>query len=176
MKEEKKRMQTEKRIPAGQRCWKFCKAMIKTEKIFAGSLVMILLCFTLWKPGKVMADTAQTISSDSIRQKESQISDAQKQKTDLENSLTDIKTLKSQLESEKSDLQGYIKSLDGNLTSIQNKIDKLKQTIEDKENKITETQEQLEKAVQKEQEQYAAMKKRVQFLYEREIPIIWKCF
>ncbi|MDY6333734.1 MAG: peptidoglycan DD-metalloendopeptidase family protein, partial [Lachnospiraceae bacterium] len=54
-----------------------------------------------------------------------------------------------------------------NLTAIQTKVDQLKQEITDKEAEIDKTEKELEQAEKVQQAQYEAMKKRIQFMYER---------
>lgn len=111
--------------------------------------------------------SAKELTSDSIKEKESQIKEAEKEKKELQNSLTDLKKIKDELENSKNDLTQYVKELDSNLLSIEKKIEELKQLITEKEAEITETEARLEEALQTEQEQYEAMKVRIKFMYER---------
>lgn len=112
-------------------------------------------------------NTSSTITSESIQEKESQITEMKSQKEELESSLTDIQELKEQLEDEKSDLESYVETLDSSLTSMQEKIDELKDTIEEKESDITTTEEELDAALEQQEEQYEAMKERIKFMYEQ---------
>lgn len=111
--------------------------------------------------------SAQELTSESIKQKESQIEEAEKEKQELQDSLTDLKKVKEELENSKNDLTKYVQELDNNLASIEKKIEELKQLITDKEAEIAETEKALEEALKKEQEQYEAMKVRIKFMYER---------
>ncbi len=115
----------------------------------------------------VTTASASTLTNESIRQKESQISDAQAEKKELESALSDIKKIKQSLESEKANLQSYITTLDSNLTEIQEKIDNLKETIAAKEDAIATTETELEEAIATQEAQYEAMKKRIKFMYEQ---------
>ena len=129
--------------------------------LLAGSILML--------HADAYADTSsgQSITSDSIKAKESQIAQAQSQVSQLKSSLTDVKKLKEQLEGEKSDLESYVTSLDQNLDSIQTKIDNLKTMITSKEAQIETTEKQLKEATEKQEQQYTAMKERIKFMYEQ---------
>lgn len=129
--------------------------------------VLLCLAFALSVSGESRADSLSFITSDSIREKEGQISNAQDEKKQIESALTDIKAMKEQLEGEKADLEGYVVALDSNLEEIQKKISELNGKIVQKEEEIRETEEELEAAVAKQDEQYAAMKMRIQMMYEQ---------
>jgi len=103
----------------------------------------------------------------SIREKQSAIDAAEKQKKSLQSGLTDVKKLVAQLENSKKNLNDYVVQLDANLNEIEAKISELKDMISEKEEEITVTQEALEEAIRTEEEQYEAMKQRVKFMYEQ---------
>ena len=121
----------------------------------------------LSRTGAAKAVSLSSITSESIREKEGQISEAQSEKQQLQSALTDIKALKEQLEGEKASLESYVVALDSNLEEIQQKIAELNGLIEEKEEEIRETEEELEAATLKQEEQYAAMKQRIQMMYEQ---------
>ena len=62
-------------------------------------------------------------------------------------------------------LKGELNNLNANLTEVSNNLEK---QIEDKNAEIEQTNQELDEARQTEQTQYAAMKKRVQFMYEKQ--------
>ncbi len=136
----------------------------KLEKCIG--VVLLLTAVFLWH-GQARAVSLSSITSDSIREKEGEISKAQDEKKQLQAGLTDIKALKEQLEGEKSNLQSYVEALDANLGEIQAKISELNGMIAEKEQAIRETEEELEAAIKKQDEQYAAMKRRIQMMYEQ---------
>ncbi len=107
------------------------------------------------------------VTSDSIKDKQNQISAAEEEKKKLQEGLTDIKKMKEELEKSKDNLEAYIVQLDSNLNTISNKIAELQTTIEQKEADIETTTLELEEALETEQEQYEAMKVRIQFMYEK---------
>lgn len=73
----------------------------------------------------------------------------------------------SQLWYQKSLLENQIAALDSNLVDVMVSIDVLKKDISDKEAEISATQDSLDKAVNARDKQYEAMKKRIQYLYEK---------
>lgn len=111
--------------------------------------------------------TVQAITSDSIREKEREIEKAKEEVSGLKSSLTDVEKLKKELEQSKNDLTAYVRQLDGQLADIQDKILQYNTMITDKEREIEETMRDLDEAQARQELQYAAMKKRIQFMYER---------
>lgn len=135
----------------------------KSKRILS---VILLLCFVT---GAVSYSKTYgfAASEESIKQKESQINDAKKERDSMKDSLTDLQNVKKSLEKDKSDLNAYITKLDSNLDEIQKKIEDLKNLIQDKEKKIEETTAELEECVRIQNEQYEDMKKRIRFMYEK---------
>ncbi len=131
-------------------------------------LSVVLLLAVLTGCFSYSADTLRAaVTKESIKQKESQISDAKKERDSMKSSLTDLQKVKQSLESEKSDLNAYITKLDASLTEIQDKIEELETMIEEKKAKIEETEAELEEALEIQTNQYESMKKRIRFMYER---------
>ena len=129
--------------------------------------MLLLLTAVFLQAGRVRAVSFSSITSESIREKEGQISEAQDEKNQLSSALTDIKALKGELEKEKANLENYVVALDNNLAEIQKKISELNGMIVEKEEEIRVTEGELEAAIQKQEEQYAAMKLRIQMMYEQ---------
>lgn len=129
--------------------------------------IFLLMTVVFWQTGEAEAISLSSITSDSIKEKEGQISQAQDEKQQLQSALTDIKALKEQLEGEKASLESYVVALDNNLEEIQEKISELNGMIAEKEGEIEETEKELEAAVLKQEKQYAAMKQRIQMMYEQ---------
>lgn len=65
-------------------------------------------------------------------------------------------------------LKGELNNLNANLTEVSNNLEELEKQIEDKNAEIEQTNQELDEARQTEQTQYVAMKKRVQFMYEKQ--------
>ncbi len=140
-----------------------------TRKRYFKRILCIFLLFivVLGQGRQASAVSLSSITSESIREKEGQISEAQNEKQQLQSGLTDIKAMKEKLENEKSNLENYVVALDANLAEIQEKISELNGMIAEKETEIQETEEELEAAIEKQDEQYAAMKARIQMMYEQ---------
>ena len=139
-----------------------CKRYLKKD-----ICMLLLLTAVFLQAGRVRAVSFSSITSESIREKEGQISEAQDEKNQLSSALTDIKALKGELEKEKANLENYVVALDNNLAEIQKKISELNGMIVEKEEEIRVTEGELEAAIQKQEEQYAAMKLRIQMMYEQ---------
>lgn len=134
------------------------------------ALAVFVACGTLLLSGAGIYVYAKSTTSssltDTIKEKEKEIADAQSEKKDLLAGLTDVKKIKAELEKSKDNLQNYITQLDGNLSDIEKKISELETSIGVKEEEITVKQSQLETAIEIENNQYEAMKTRIQFMYE----------
>lgn len=130
-------------------------------------VTIIFLCLTFVISCTVPGIPAQAVTSESIREKEREIEAAKEQVSGLKSNLTDVEKLKKELEQSKSDLTAYVQQLDGQLADIQEKIEQYNTMITEKEKEIEETTQELEAAIVQQEEQYAAMKKRIQFMYER---------
>ncbi len=130
-------------------------------------IVILCLCLVFVISCAVPGIPAKAVTNESIREKEREIEKAKQQVSGLKSSLTDVEKLKKELEQSKSDLTAYVQQLDGQLADIQEKIEQYNTMIIEKEEEIEETTRDLEAAVVQQEEQYAAMKKRIQFMYER---------
>lgn len=106
-------------------------------------------------------------TTESIKEKQNQINEAQKEKENLKNNLTDAQKIKKELEAAKSDLSKYVSQLDNSLTDIQNNIEQLKAQIVVKEAEIERTQVELEEARTKENTQKDNMITRIRKMYEQ---------
>ena len=126
--------------------------------------VCLLLCAVMIFAYSRPAQAALT--NDSIREKEAEIKAAKEEVSGLKSSKTDIERLKKELEQSKNDLTTYVAQLDGQLSGIQEKIAQYNTMITEKEEEIEVTAAELEEAIRIQEEQYAAMKKRIKFMYE----------
>ena len=110
--------------------------------------------------------------SDSIKEKESQISRKKDEKEALKNGLSDLQKIKKELEAQKNDLKNYVKELDSSLEQIEAKVADLKNQISVKEEEITQTQAELEAAQAREEDQQEAMAVHIRVSYESGDPSI----
>ncbi len=127
--------------------------------------LLVILTGMLPLTGVYAATRAEQLT-ESIKEKEAQISSAKSEKATINSSLTDVKKIKKQLESQKADLAAYVTQLDASLTDIETKIEELKQLVTEKEEEIRQTEEELAAAQDLKVQQYEAMKLRMKFIYE----------
>ncbi len=132
-----------------------------TVAVLAGLLAASLLA------GSGNATTMSSITSDSIKDKQNQISQAEDQREKLEDLMTDIKAVKKELESQRKNLKKYLAQLDQNLEVIQGKISELELLIKEKEADIVKTEAELAAALITEENQYESMKTCIQMMYEQ---------
>lgn len=92
--------------------------------------------------------------------------EVQTEKANTESKLSAAESKEAELEQQKEELLGEINSLDQSLVKTLAEIEILKGEISDKEDSIEETKEKLAESEAERDEQYAAMKKRIQYLYE----------
>ena len=96
----------------------------------------------------------------------SSLSDAQKEKENLEKQLEEAQSVIDGLKDSKADIQTKVKELDQQLTSISLEITNTQAQLEEKSAEITDTQSELEDAQADVASQAEAMSKRIQFMYE----------
>ena len=130
--------------------------------------VCAVLCASIFL--SVPLQKAAAVTSDSIKEKEAQIDQAEKEKEALKNSLSDIQGIKKELEAQRTNLKNYVMELDKNLTIIEERITDLLQRITVKEAEITEAEAQLEAAIEREESQKISMMIHVRMTYERGDP------
>lgn len=94
------------------------------------------------------------------------ISDANKEKQELENQLKDVQSQISDLKSKSQDTASYMKQLDKKSAEISAQLVKLEKEIEEKKAEMEKNQIALDEAKQVSEKQYEDMKKRIKFLYE----------
>ncbi|MBQ4537830.1 MAG: peptidoglycan DD-metalloendopeptidase family protein [Lachnospiraceae bacterium] len=111
--------------------------------------------------------TGSSITSDSIKDKEQQISKAEQEKQNLQSGLSNLKEMKEELEEKKDNLKDYVETLDGNLADIEDRITSLNNRIEEKKQEIAKTEKELESAQEQEKNQKEYMTKRIRMMYEK---------
>ena len=94
------------------------------------------------------------------------LEDAKQEREDLQNELDEKNEDIDDLKSTQSDLKSELSDLNTQLSDVSNNLARIEADIDAKKTEIEETQAQLEAAMQTEADQYAAMKKRIQFIYE----------
>lgn len=133
-------------------------------------LSLTLLFLATWHGDVMMGSAAKSGDAsilESIREKQEQISKAEKEKNGLKKNLSDVQGIKKNLESKKKDLNNYIAELDDQIAQIEQRMNDLKEQITTKEAEIAETQAQVEEALAREKGQMDSMIVRAQQMYEK---------
>ena len=140
-----------------------------TKKKWKRIVLGLVMCVTLTLLPSTMTEATSLsgITSSTIQDMRDQISNAEKERNELQNSLSNVKNLVAKLEKEKSSLNNYVAKLDQNLAEIESKIEELNNQIIVKEAQIVETQKQLEEALAKEDSQHDSMGKHIRLIYQK---------
>lgn len=105
--------------------------------------------------------------NDRISDLEEEIKRRNQEKEQTENEINERKDEIDELQETTEGLKGQLNSLNTNLTRVSDNLAELEQHILAKNEEIEIIQAQLDEAKQTEEAQYAAMKKRIQFMYEK---------
>lgn len=117
--------------------------------------VALLICII---PTTVYADVKET---------EEKLNQAKEEKEKTEEALGQAEAELTGLKATTEGLMGQLNNLNNELTQVSENLAKLEKQIAQKQTEIEKTGEELEAAKAVEEEQYAAMKKRIQFMYEK---------
>ena len=116
---------------------------------------------------RVNATNMSSITSDSIRDKQDRIKQAEKEREQMKSNLSNLEQIKKDLETQKTNLKNYVTQLDQNLSQIEQNIADLKNKITAKEEEIAKTQAELDAALEREENQKDAMIRRIRIMYEK---------
>ncbi|MBD5546441.1 MAG: cell wall hydrolase [Lachnospiraceae bacterium] len=108
-----------------------------------------------------------TVYADKISELEEEINKKNAEKEQTENEINEKKDELEDLNETAEGLKGQLNKLNADLTTVSNNLAELEEKIEIKNAEIETIESELEEAKKVEEEQYAAMKKRVQFMYEK---------
>lgn len=114
----------------------------------------------------ICMSAAFSTSAHATEETRKKIEQAENEKKQTESELNDTQNNIEGLQGEKNTLQGQLNKLNTELTKVSENLENLEEKIKAKQEEIRLTKEKLEEARQTEEEQYAAMKKRVQYMYE----------
>lgn len=143
--------------------------MKKKQRMTVGAfLLLTTLFFMILLVGVQKSRAANGDSSilQSIREKQEQISKAEKEKNGLKQNLSDVQKIKKNLEAKKKDLKEYIVELDDQIAQIEARLNDLQEQIVLKESEIADTQAQVDDAICRENDQMENMIIRAQQMYE----------
>lgn len=133
----------------------------KLNKSLSMRLVAIIVILVMGFVSIPMVSKA----TESTKQQLEEAKDAKKQS---EQELDDTKEDIAEMNEEKDSLQGQLTNLNNQLTEVSDNIAELEEQIDNKQIEIENTTAELEAAREKEATQYESMKKRVQFIYEKQ--------
>lgn len=120
--------------------------------------LIIAVCATLIPTGKVYADVESARKA---------LEEAQNQHNETTGKLLETQENIVLLNGVKDSLQGQLNQLNEQLTEVSNNLEDLEDKIRNKKLEIEESEADLEEAIAIEEAQYEAMKKRIQFMYEK---------
>lgn len=132
---------------------------MKKRKLLQRVLATLLVC---------CMTAGMTIQASSLREEaeSTSLSDAEKEKEELEDQLAAAQALLKDLKNSKGDVEDKIAELNTQLINISAQITALEDQLTTKSNEIATTQDELTVAQQNAQKQYADMKVRIQYMYE----------
>lgn len=105
--------------------------------------------------------------NDRIADLEEQINQKNREKEQTENEINARRDTIEDLQETTEGLKGHLSNLNSNLAEVSNNLADLEEQILVKNAEIEATRTELEEARETEADQYAAMKKRIQFMYEK---------
>lgn len=122
------------------------------------TIIMVISLLLCTAPVTVYAD---------IKETEEKLNQAKEEREQTKSALGETEDELEGLQDTLEGLKGQLNSLNADLTEVSENLALLEERVEIKEEEIKKTGEELEEARAIEEEQYTAMKKRVQFMYER---------
>lgn len=122
------------------------------------TIIMVISLLLCTAPVTVYAD---------IKETEEKLNQAKEEREQTKSALGETEDELEGLQDTLEGLKGQLNSLNADLTEVSENLALLEERVEIKEEEIKKTGEELEEARAIEEDQYAAMKKRVQFMYER---------
>lgn len=152
---------------AGERRGIFMKRKLMNRAICSIMTLAVLAFCSRSASMDAAASNLSSVTSESIKEKENQISQKKNEKDSLQDSLSGLKAIKKDLEIQKAGLKEYLKQLDDSLALVMQNIADLKEKIRVKEEEIQETEAELESAIKREESQREAMAVHIRLVYER---------
>ena len=123
--------------------------------------------FSLFLALMTAALSVQPVYATSSSELKKQRQEKESQKNSTQSELDAINDQISDLSGEKEDVDAQIDELTGQIAEIMVSVDLMEEEIADTQEQIVQAQSDYDAAKVKEEEQYTAMKKRIQYLYEK---------
>lgn len=150
--------------PNSKFCFRNCTELFR-KFLRGGSALSGVLAVSVMAGSLQVYATQETQQAlDKARQEANETRQAISENKDTLDALNDTK---SDLSEQWSNLNSQLSGITSTLAELSAKINDKQGEISAKQEEISQTEKELEEAVQTQEEQYAAMKKRIQFLYER---------
>lgn len=111
-----------------------------------------------------------------IKETEEKLNQAKEEKEKTEDALDETQNELTGLQETTEGLKGQLNNLNHDLTEVSNNLADLEDKIATKEEEIEQTGKELEEAKAVEEAQYEAMKKRIQFMYEKRDFVVLEMF
>ena len=111
--------------------------------------------------------SVQPVHATSSSELKKQREEKESQKKSTQSELDAINDQISDLSGEKEDVDAQIDELTGQIAEIMVSVELMEEEIADTEDQIVQAQSDYDAAKEKEEKQYTAMKKRIQYLYEK---------
>ena len=111
-----------------------------------------------------------------VKDTEEKLNQAKEEKEKTQEALDQTEDELAGLQETTEGLKGQLNNLNTELTTVSNNLADLETQIDTKEGEIKVTGEELAAAKLVEEEQYAAMKKRIQFMYEKRVYVVLEMF
>lgn len=127
------------------------------RKKFTSLILILILAFTM----------TQTAYATSISDLQKQRQEKENEKKGTQNQLDSLNDQINDLSGEKEDVDAEISGLTSQIAEIMASVSMLEDEIADTEEQIEQAQKDYDAAKEKEDAQYYAMKKRIQYLYEK---------
>ncbi|WP_242835884.1 cell wall hydrolase [Butyrivibrio sp. FCS014] len=124
----------------------------------------------------MVAAVSFPVTSYATENTKKQLEEAKEKKEQSESELENTKDDIAEMNEEKSSLQGQLNNLNQQLNEVSDNLEELEEQIDTKETEIENTLAELAVAKVKEEEQYASMKKRIQFIYEKQNFVVMGMF
>lgn len=131
------------------------------------SFVAVFLCMTMFICMMPQFDSYALTTKEQLEQAQQEHEQTKDKINVTKDKITDTKQNIEGYNDKKESLEDELDQLNDQLTEVSNSLEVLEKQIKDKEAEIEQTLADLEEAKQTEADQYAAMKKRVQFMYEK---------
>lgn len=131
------------------------------------TFVALVLCMTMFISMLPQFDSYALTTKEKLEQAEQEHQETKDKINVTKDKITGTKQNIEGYNDQKESLEQELDQLNEQLTEVSDNLEVLENQIRDKEAEIEQTQNDLEEAKQTEADQYAAMKKRMQFMYEK---------